>query len=640
MSNIALKEKAKLFPNEPGVYLFKNEVGKVLYVGKAKNLRARVTQYFGVDTRPQIPYLMKDARDIDYFVVKTELESLYLENTLIKQYWPEYNIMLKDDKNYAFIKIDYTTEIPTIGYSRKIENSNPAKVRYFGPYGSVQKIRQTLEAARRIFKYCTYEKVGKRPCFYYHLHRCPGVCFGAISLEEYTSNFNKIVQFISGKTAETKREITQQMQSASKHKRYEVAAKLRDQLQALSILEQKQLTQFAQKVNWDFVARYSENNTLCFTLLKVRDGKMIDKENFVFTNTDMEESVLDPFLQLYYADTSDLPSKIFIESENFNKDLFEELLNSRSKKKIGVEVPKIGDKQKLIDLAKLNSKEYLMKWQNSSAEYKDLLQKSLAELQVILGLPSIPKRIEGYDISNIQGTNPVGSMVVSIDGKAAKSEYKKFKINVKNTPDDFTMMREMISRRLRHLSPSPNPSHKGKGTVPSSKTDNDAYNPPLSKENKHTVILPPLDGEGKGGVTYWPTPDLIMIDGGKGQLGVAYEELQKADLNIPVIGLAKRIEEIFRPNNPEPIVLSHDNPVLHILQRLRDEAHRFAITFHRDLRSKSAVKSELDTIAGIGPKTKKLLKSKFGTVKDIKSASLEELTNLVGVKLAKKIKNI
>lgn len=626
-----LKDKLQEVPRKPGVYKFLSNEGVVLYVGKAKNLRARLSQYFNhTDTRLQLPFLMAEATDFEYIVVRTELESLFLENTLIKEYLPPYNIQLRDDKSYAFIEIDYSAEIPQLSYARKTTQDKQKK--YFGPYTSVKKIMHTLDVARKIFHFCSNKQVGQRPCFYYFLHRCPGVCIGQVSLTEYKKHFQKIELFLSGQTKSIKKQLKIDMVTLAKQKKFELAARTRDQFQALSSLEEKQITIFTQNVSWDFVSVFIDDLNACVNLFKVREGKLRDNENFIFQNTiaiakeNRPQEVIQKFLETYYADTTDLPKEIFVQHSPSNEAVVRQLLKSRRKNNIKLSVPAIGDKQKLISMGVTNAQECLLKWQQSQATNIDNMNQILQELQDLLKLPNRPARIECYDISNTQGTNPVASMVVFRDGLPQKSEYRKFKITTKQTPDDFAMMREALTRRLTRvavsspplegepegveISTSPNPSLKGGGT----KTQNSPM-----KDN-------------------WPTPDLIIIDGGKGQLGVAVEVLKELKLKIPVIGLAKRIEEIFRPHNSVPIVLDHSNPVLQLLQRLRDEAHRFGITFHRSLRSKQAVKSALDTIPGIGPATKKLLKQKIGTINQIKQASFEELTNLIGKSKADIIK--
>lgn len=610
-----LKDKVKDIPHKPGVYKYLDKNGGVLYVGKAKDLRSRVAQYFGTgDTRAQLPFLLAEAVDIEYIVVNSELESLFLENTLIKEYMPPYNIKLRDDKNYAFVKIDYSTEIPQITYARKILHDEKSSARrsaerktptdkYFGPYSSTAKIRQTLDFVRRVFPYCASKEIGKRPCFYYYLHRCPGVCIGVITLEEYEKQLDRIGLFLSGRNHDITKNLQKEMTSAAKWKHFETAARLRDQLRALEVLEERQVMLFSQKVSWDFVSVYVDAISACVNVFKVREGKLIDKEDFVYDNIlhidegSREQVIQQVFMEMYYATATNLPKEIYIQTALPNEPLIKTLLASRTselktKRKIPLSVATRGQKLNLIKLGRTNAEEYLRKWQRSQASNIQANQETLEKLRDLLKLPTTPRRIEGYDISNTQGTNPVGSMVVIKDGQAAKSEYRKFKITSKQTPDDFMMMREMLSRRIARMK---NPNIKDQ----------------------------------------WPIPDLLVIDGGRGQLGVVVEVLEEAGLEIPVVGLAKRIEEIFLPHNTTPIVLDHSNPVLQMLQRLRDEAHRFGITFHRQLRSKQAVKSALDTIPGIGPKTKKLLKQKIGAVDKIKQTPIGELTKLVGQAKAK-----
>jgi excinuclease ABC subunit C len=649
-----LKNNFKIsnFPQKPGVYEFSNKDGEVIYIGKAKNLRARVRQYFaGTDTRPQIPFLLSEATKISYTVVQSELESLYLENTLIKKHLPKYNIMLRDDKNYAFIKIDYSTQIPQIGYARKIEpliksthtepktyNLKPST--YFGPYSSALKIRQTLKLVRKIFPYCANEKISQRPCFYYYLHRCNGACIGKISLEDYQKQLDKIKLFLSGKTFQIKKELLLEMKKLAKAKKFESAARIRDQIKALEILEQKQIAIFAKKVSWDIVSFASLDNYFCINLFKVRDGKLNDKENFLFEmTTELQEKnttdayrqeIIQSFLEKYYSESSSLPQEIYTEILPENISILELLLKNRNNKKIKVHEPKKGKPLDLVKLGKTNAEEYLKKYLIDQGKYLDEINRSLTQLKEVLHLDALPKRIECYDISNIQGTNAVGSMVVFENGKPAKSQYRKFKIRGKNTPDDFSMMREMLERRFSHNETD---------------TEHQIPNPKLETNPKSKIsrLQSPEAQAGGGHVNLkskWPTPDLVVIDGGKGQLSAVLPVLKPITYNLkplPVISLAKRIEEIFIPNKKNPILLSHDQPALKLLQRIRDEAHRFGITFHRKLRSQEAVKSALDEIPGIGPKTKKLLKQNFGTVANIKKASLSELKKVIGKSLAKKI---
>lgn len=618
-----LKSSVAAFPAFPGVYFFKNAAGKVLYIGKAKNLRARVKQYFqNHDTRPQIPFLLKEAADVEYTVVNTELESLYLERTLIQKYHPKYNIELRDDKSYTFIAFDYFTEIPQILITRRLsgdtfqrrrffgenrssqpENYRLAANNYFGPYTAAYKVREILKTIRYIFPYCLNAKVSQKPCFYYHLHRCPGVCVGVMSLADYKLHLEKIKLFLKGDIAGVKKRLQAEMREASAKKLYEKAARCRDQLKALLLIEQKQSVIIPKKVDWDIVSEFGEDNAVAVTVLKVRQGKLLDKENFVYQNRGLlAKEAMQTFLEDYYSQTSDRPQKIYTQDRVENGSLIKQLLFERFGKKINLARATQKQPLRLAEIAQNNAREFLKQRQSQTAASLDKISAALVQLKEVLGLPVLPKRIECYDISNIQGTNPVGSMVVFIDGKPAKAQYRKFKIKSPAVtaeglpkPDDFAMMREMLERRKERLE------------------QNDAK---------------------------FPKPDLMVIDGGKGQLSTAVSVFGGlgSTAGISVIGLAKRIEEIFQPGKSKAVVLGHDQPALQLLQRLRDEAHRFGVTFHRALRSKQAVKSALDEIVGIGPKTKKRLKEKFGTVAAVRQASWENLAKAVGKKLAKKIK--
>lgn len=622
MNPITLKLKS--LPSQPGVYFFKNKSGEILYIGKAKNLKSRVNQYFkGTDTRAQIPFLINEATDLDYTVVHTELESLYLERTLIQNHKPKYNIELKDDKSYAFISINYSTEIPQIVIKRRLfENSTTTPTSYqpalsadrlktksyFGPFTSALKIRETLQTVRRVFPYCSAEKVSQKPCFYYHLHRCPGVCFGKISLEEYKNHLEKIKQFLSGNIAGTMHDLKKEMLNAAKKKRFETAARLRNQFSSLKLLSERQSVIFAKKVNWDLISLTSDEGFYCVNLLKVREGKLVGKENFIFDTKQAGKNqenpptgVLETFLEQYYFETSDTPKEIYLKLQVNNTEIIKKLLKTRFTKTVKISIPKKGKTLSLLNTSTLNAEEHLKNWLAEKAGHLDKIGRALKQLQETLSLNKLPERIECFDISNTQGTNPVASMVVFKNGLPAKSEYRKFKIQTKDTPDDFAMIREIIQRRISRSTKNQDPNNKNQ----------------------------------------WPLPDLIVIDGGKGQLNAALaalSELKVKSQKLKVIGLAKRLEEIFVPQKKLPILLSHDQPALQLLQRLRDEAHRFGITFHRSLRSKQAYTSALDTLPGVGPKTKKILKTKFGTISEIKKASLEELKEVVGEKLAKMIK--
>ncbi len=445
-----LKEKLQNIPPQPGVYQFLNKDGEVIYVGKAKNLHNRVGQYLsGHDDRPQLPYLMAEAADVTYTVVANELESLFLESTLIRKYLPRYNIMLRDDKNYAFITIDYSCEIPQIGYARKFDPANK-HIKYFGPYSAAYKIRNTLNLVRRIFPYCSHTAVGQRPCFYYYLHRCPGVCIGKISLDEYKLQLDRICWFLGGNTSKINQELKNEMKLAAGQQQFEKAARLRDQLQSLELLEERQNAILAKPVSWDIISLAEDSGYVSVNLFKIREGKMQDKENFVIeVSADLEMNsrstdsyklaALQTFLEQYYLETSDPAKVIYTQFPAQDAELVEHIVRSRFDRKAEIIAPQKGKPKALIALGITNAQEYLKNWLSTQAEHLDKIQNALQELQVQLHLEKIPQRIEGYDISNIQGTNPVGSMVVIKNGLPAKSEYRKFKIQGKKTPDDFAM---------------------------------------------------------------------------------------------------------------------------------------------------------------------------------------------------------
>jgi excinuclease ABC subunit C len=583
------KEKLKNVPHKPGVYIFKGISGEILYIGKAKDLKNRISQYFHTshDGRLQIPFLMQDVTDFEHIITDNDVECLMLENTLIKKHKPRYNIKLRDDKNYAFIKIDYDCEIPQI-YT--IRNPDSKNARYFGPYSSALKVRETLNIARKVFPYCANKKISKRPCFYYYLHRCPGICIGKITIEEYKQTIQKINLFLAGNISEIKKDIKKQMQNAASQRLFERAADLRDQMRSLEVVEERQKAIFAQKVDWDFISYFQTADKSTINVFAIRGGKLIDRKNFILEETQNKTGcdIIDAFLEKYYLETSDLPKEIFVQELPTDLRMMTRVLKTKITK------PNRGKKAELITLGIENAKEFFESWSRDQVSELSRTTLALDELQKVLDLKETPFRIECFDISNIQGTNAVASMVVFENGKPNKSQYRKFKMRIDGTPNDFAMMKEALTRRFAAA----------------------------HQQN-------------------WPLPNLLVVDGGKGQLGMAVEVLKEYNLDLPVIGLAKREEEIFWPGKSEPILLPKSDYALQLLQRLRDEAHRFAITFHKQLRSNQAYKSVLDEIVGIGPKKKKLLIRKYGSVANIKKLAspeeVSELASLVGAKIAEQL---
>jgi excinuclease ABC subunit C len=600
-----LAEKIRELPKKPGVYIFKDAKGLFLYVGKAINLRNRVSSYFrpvrrslgtgGKDAgqgSTRIQYMITQIADLDYAVTDNEVESLVLENNFIKQFQPKYNVRMRDDKNYLFIKINIKDEIPTIEYDRKPDDK---KARYFGPYTSSISIKDTLRLVRRVFPYCANSKVGSKPCFYYHIQKCPGVCIGKISLEEYRSSFiGKIIKFLEGKQIEILSDLKKEMKFYARHKQFEKAARVRDQIYALNRVLERQKLVYPTKIDQDIFSIHCEA-VASINLFMIREGKLVQKENFILENTRQvsQEEILESFLAKYYLDATNLPKEILLPVKIKEIEIKE--LLKRKGRNAKIFTPTKGPRTKLMELGRENAKQYLESQSDKHLLEEARLLAALKELQRILELPTLPGRMECFDISNIQGSNPVGSMVVFDFGHPKKDAYRKFKINKKQTPDDFAMMSEMLERRFKR-------------------------------------------SEEKDPAKRWPLPELVVIDGGKGQLSTGVKVLKQSGLNIPIIGLAKRLEEIFLPGQTESIVLPKDSIALFLLQRIRDEAHRFAITYHRKLRSKSAVASALDQISGIGPTKKKKLLEKFGSAAKLRQASLTEIAEIVGSRLAEKIK--
>jgi excinuclease ABC subunit C len=578
-----LEQKLQILPQRPGVYLFKNASGEVLYVGKAKNLKNRIRSYFvkNADHAARTVLLISLIKDLNYIIVSSETESLMLENNLIKQYQPRFNVRLRDDKNYQFIKIDYDFEIPQIYTARRIEKGGQA--RYFGPYTSGSSVKQTLKLMKRIFQICSNKTVSSKPCFYYHLGRCPGVCIGKISLEAYRRTLREIEQFLNHRRAEVLKTLKQQMQQAAQKKQFEKAAGFRDKIRSLISIWERQKIIFTKRFNSDYFSLFSgSNNETIVNLFMIREGKLINQESFEVLDTQDATPgvILESFLKQYYLDASDVPREIVIRYPLPGKTELERWLKTR------ILIPRRGKKIQLLALGEENAKDY---YQKTFASFESVL----IDLQKFLHLPGLPKRIEAYDISNIQGFLPAGSMIVFENGQAKKSEYRKFKIRREGGPNDFAMIQEILERRFAHL-----------------------------ETPKKT----------------WPRPDLIIIDGGKGQLNAALQVQRRKNSNIPIIGLAKRLEEIFLPGLKQSLLLAPNSRTLFLLQRIRDEAHRFAITFYRGRHQREQTRSRLDDIPGVGSVTRKKLLKKFGSPAAIRKSSLEALAKEIGMKMAQKIK--
>ena len=619
-----VRKKLAAIPANPGVYLFKNQKGDILYIGKAKNLSKRVRSYFNKSIKePKTLRMLSLAADIDYVVVSTETESLMLENNLIKQHRPPYNVLMRDDKNYQFFKIDYESEIPQIYSVRRIDTPSPSPLppgervkrkrqdKYFGPYTSGLTVKRTKHLLNRIFHLCQNKKISQKPCFAYHLKRCSGVCIGKTGLREYKKTFKQIENFLKNRQAEVVKNLTREMRRASGEKKFEKAALLRDRLRSLQNIWERQKVVSAKNENSDFIGLYQTPTSAYASLLRVRGGRLLGQRQFELSHAGAsQKEILLRLVNQYYAVTSDPPKEIFLPQP---------LPISRIKN-IKILSPVRGKKKQLVGLAERNAE---LNYGKSLAVFqsKSAVSRELEELKKVLKLKSQPSRIEGFDISNLQGTNPVGSMVVFTRGRPDKAQYRKFKILTKQTPDDAAMMKEIINRRFRHI-PTNNPTL-----------------PPLNlRGGEEGLSVTGEENRGREKTEHWPRPDLVVVDGGKGQLGAALGQIANSKLQIPAVGLAKRREEIYLPGRKDPLRLSADSPALKILQRIRDEAHRFAVTFHKSRRGKAQVKSKLDEIAGIGPKTKKRLLQRFGSLSKIRAAEIKEIADEVGKAKARKIK--
>ncbi len=577
----ALDIQRKLLPDKPGVYVFRDAKEHVLYVGKAKNLKKRVLSYFRKQNHlePSKNIMVGKIADIDYTVTDSEVEALLLEATLIKKHAPPYNIILRDDKYFLYIKITLADEYPTVLAVRRVSHG---KAKYFGPFTSAQAVRNTLKLFKVLFQYRTCTPHQGKPCFDVHLHRCTGPCADAISPEEYRKQVvQPILDFLHGKAGDIEKHFAEEMQTAAKRKDFERAAVLRDRLRAISKVTEQQKVVAPNFERFDIVSLARDRDWAAINLFLVRVGKLQQKLNFILHQPPetKDADIVASFLEQFYPQAVDKPKTIFAGSTLPDQQHLGRLLG------VKIAVPKRGRKYQLWRLGNENAQEYLERRRATYLADANKARLALERLSQKLGFGKIPNRIECFDISNIQGTNAVGSMVVFERGLPEKKEYKKFSVSISGKPDDFKMMAEVVTRRLKHAD--------------------------------------------------WEKPDLIILDGGKGQLSTVLNATKGLRKGIPIIALAKREEELFLPGISGSIVLPRGSEELFLVQRIRDEAHRFAITFYRSKHGKAATKSLLDEIPGIGPMTKKLLLKQFGSVKEIRKTTEKEIATVIGAKKAK-----
>ena len=586
-------------PTSPGAYIFKGAEGTVLYVGKAKNIRSRVASYFtrSGDGRPKIGELRARVRQIDFIATRTETEALVLEANLIKRHRPRFNASLRDDKSYPYIVVTLGDEYPRVFATR---SSHDPRHRYFGPFPSASAVHATLDVLNKTFPFrkCRGPEPGRRsgvPCLNYHIGRSVAPCIGAVTREEYHKIIADVISFLEGRVDGLIREREAAMREAARETDFERAAKLRDEVSALRHVRDRQQATIASEDSFDAVGAHAEDESACVQIFAVRDGQVVNRDSFLLDNYGEApaESVALSFIPQYYG-TAAVPREILVQSGEPEEELvtLAEHLSGLRGTRVEVRRPRRGDKRRILEMAVSNAALGLEHERVLEEARRNKIASTLDTLREDLALPRLPLRIECYDISNTMGTNSVASMIVFQGGRPAKSEYRRFRIRTVEGADDPASMAEVIRRRLERL-----------------------------KANDEKFM---------------PAPDLILLDGGKGQLSAVVTVMEEMGVaselpDISLRSLAKRDEEVFQPGRPEPVVLERNSPELHLLQRVRDEAHRFANTYHRKLRGQAMTASVLDELPGVGPTRKKRILNHFGTPEAFLGASLEELEAVPGL---------
>ena len=616
-------ERLRALPSSPGVYLFHDGDGNVLYVGKAASLRNRVSSYFGSAPSlvPKIRNMMRRVEDFEFIVTESEQEALILECNLIKERQPQYNARLKDDKSYPFIKIDVSEDFPQVYVTRKVPDDGS---RYFGPFASASSVRRTLNLLKKLFPYrsCTKAITGNdaRPCLDFYIHRCVGPCIGAVDREQYAEIIDQVVLFLEGKTNRVVNSISRRMEEAAESLEFERAAVLRDQLRAIERVNEGQKVLNLSSENLDVIALAPSESEAWVEVFFVRHGKLIGRDNFIMAGTqdDAPGDILTAFVQQFYDATPYVPPRILVQHPLDDAEPVTEWLRRKRGSSVRVYTPQRGQKRRLMEMVSENARQGLDHLEVRRASDSAKLHAGLSELQEALSLPEPPRRIECYDISNIQGTNAVGSMVVFEDGRSVPSQYRRFRIKTVEGVDDYAMMREMLTRRFKRLADARNAANGA------ADGESDAGGKP-----------------GDGG-SWGVAPDLALIDGGKGHLGAALQVFLELGIDfVPLASLAKENEELFVPHVQEGITLPRDSQGLYLVQRARDEAHRFAITYHRQRRSRKGAESIIDQVPGIGPKRRRMLIRQFGSTKGIREATVEQIAAAPGMtlKLAERVKS-
>jgi excinuclease ABC subunit C len=653
-------------PARPGVYIMRNAKEDVIYVGKAANLRNRVRNYFGAPHSLELKTraLVEQIEDFEYIVTQTNSEAMHLEATLVKRHQPFFNVRLKDDKHYPYLRVDVQNEWPRVEIARRVLNDG---ARYFGPYASASSVRTTLGIVKKLFPWrsCTKAITGTdaRPCLDYFIRRCIAPCTAYCTKEEYDEVIRQTILFLEGKTSEVVKSLKSQMQDASDATQFEQAALFRDQLRAVESVAEKQFVERIRPTDEDVfgLARNEGTDEACVQVFFIRGTQMVGRDFFTLDGVKDEPDgeVLGSFLKQFYESAVYVPKHIVVPFSVPESGLMAEWLTEKRGTKVNVAVAQRGVRRRMTELATENARESLdmlrVRWLADS----DKRDQALSELQEEMDLPTYPRRIECYDNSNIQGSSPVASMVVFIDGQPRPQEYRRFRIKTVEGANDFASMVEILGRRFKRWESDGRSGDRAigqeadeplvrldEGWKPEQSSEPDvsavARATALAEPTQDELDMPPDDEDDEAALLGWGAlPDLVIVDGGKGQLSAALDVMRNLGLkDVPLAGLAKQNEELFVQDLAEPIVLPRTSQALYLVQRIRDEAHRFAITYHRKVRSKSGMESALDSVPGVGPKRKRALLRKFGSLRGVREASVEEIASTIGFtqSLAEKVK--
>jgi excinuclease ABC subunit C len=598
-----LEDTLRNLPDKAGVYKFFDARGQLLYVGKAASLRSRVRSYFQKTEAlaPKVQRMVSEIASIEYILADSPVQSLIWEADLVKNERPRYNVRLRDDKHYPYIRVTVQEEWPRMQIARRIARDG---ARYFGPFTDSTAVRQTMQSLSRVFPriLCDWPRTPKsRPCIYYDIKRCPAPCVGYIDHTAYRDLVQRSIRFLEGRAQPELEAARAEMESAAEDLQFERAARLRDRLRAMQTVVEQQRVIYESQADQDVLGLAREDDRACVEVFVIRSGRLLRREHFPLAGVDGETDaeLLSAFIIQYYQQTSELPDVVMLPGDVDDLAAVRDWLAQLKGRRVDVTAPRRGEKRRVVELASENAREALERMKAEWLANAERTSGAVLELQEYLELPHLPQRIECYDISNIQGTSSVGSMVVFEGGQPKRSAYRRFKIKTVVGANDFASLQEVLRRRFKRAA--------------------------QQKSDEWGVA---------GDASWADLPDLIIIDGGKGQLSAALEVLRELDMSeIPTVGLAKEREEIFVEDQSEPIMLPRTSQALYLVQRIRDEAHRFAITFHRELRGKRSLHSSLDDVPGIGPKRKRALMRTFGSLRAIREASLEDLAAVEGMTL-------